>query len=627
MTLPLVAGLEAGGIPEEVIPEEDMPEGVPLRPGHLSPRGRRQLLLLALMSGLAVLLNALPVPLYFGVQVLLGSAPPILALLLWRSWWAVPMVLLASLQTWTAWGHPWAIVIFSLELVWLTIAMRRFNGPAGNDGNGRVVLFSLAYWLLLGAPLVVLFYGLVLRIDAANVLVVAVKQSFNGVFNTGLAFAALIAIRAVQAGRGEGPGVSLRGVIVALTLLAITVPTLVISQLAGQLLEMAVQQGVLDGLRTVNLAVARSGAQDLTGVRLVRELGNDLAFRRIEPNGQSASSDPGLFQRLDDGFQDSGRTYVRNRELALFIPRGRLPLIRKWVNGYWSYSSQVDRGAGATALVQVVTPARDLVTRMQNQSSLLLATSMAVMTLGVLLGYWLGRRFEREFQQVIIPLQQEAGTLPPLQLSPLLELRNLALLINHRIRQVNRLTLKLRKVNTSLDRSRAELERHLHIDPLTGCGNNQALQERLREEGVRCHRSGEPLSCLCILVDNLAAINQSFGHQVGDTLLQGLAQVARSSLGPTDHLFRCGDTFLLLAIGVSAQQARIRAESLCNAMEGVYLTCSEPGGPTQRLHTRLSHGVSSLQDDADSAEELPVRARRDLDRRRRDSPDAAASDP
>ena len=599
-------------------PEESIAERNELKPGHRSHPWRRQGLLLALLTGLAVLLNSLPVPLYFGVQVLLGSVPPILALLLWRTWWAVPMAFLASLQTWTMWGHPWAVVIFTLEMVWLTVAMRRFNGLPRHDGNGRVVLFSLAYWLLLGAPLVFLFYGLVLRFDTANVLVVAVKQSFNGVFNTGLAFAALILIRVVQARRGEGPGLSLRGVIVALALLAITVPTLVISQLAGQQLELAVQEGVLDGLRTVNLAVARAGVEDPTPDLLMRELRNDLAYRRLEPDGQSSSSDPALFQRLDDAFQDSGRTYVRNSELALLIPRGRLPLLRKWVNGYWSYSSQVNRGVGETALVQVVAPARAIVTRMQDQSTWLLAISMSVMTLGALIGYWLGGLFDREFQRVISPLHLHQGSvsMPPLQLSPVLELRNLALLINHRIRQVNRLALQLRQAYSRLRQSRNDLQQHLNIDPITGCGNRQALKARLQEEFHRCRRSGEALSCLCLRVDNLVAINRTFGPQVGHTLLQGLAQAARPRLRITDHLFRCGDAFLVVAIGCSAANARDLAESLRNAMEGIYLASSEPGGTTQELRTRLSFGISSLDAEETDAEDLPARARQDLERHR-----------
>ena len=206
---------------------------------------------LALLAGLGVLLNAWPLPLFYGVHLLLGSVPATLALLLWRTWWAVPLGLMAGLQTWPLWGHPWAVLIFTLEMAWLTLALRRFNGPAGKDGNGRVVLFSMAYWLVLGAPLVLLFYGVVLGLDPTNVQIAAVKQAFNGVLNTVLAFAGLIVVRGLLTARKRSPGVSLRGVIMALALLTILMPSLLISLAAGHQLEIAVQRGALDGLATV----------------------------------------------------------------------------------------------------------------------------------------------------------------------------------------------------------------------------------------------------------------------------------------------------------------------------------------------------------------------------------------
>ncbi len=602
--------------PDAAPPAEATPPALHLDPNHSSRSWRRRLPLLVLMTGLAVLLNALPLPLYFGVQVLLGSVPPILALLLWRSWWAVAMGALASLQTWHLWGHPWAVVIFSLEMVWLTLALRRGNGPASNDGNGRVVLFSIAYWLLLGTPLVLLFYGLVLRFDLTNVLVVAAKQSFNGVFNTGLAFAALIAIRAIQARQSQAPGLSLRGVIMALLLLAITVPTLVISQLAGQQLEIAEQQGALDGLRTVSLAVSHSKGNDQTTRVLMRQLGGDLTFRRMEDNGAVSASDLTLFQRLDRDFQDSGRTYVRNKELALLIPRGRMPLLRKWVNGYWSYSHQYLSSGGATTLVQVVEPSRTIVTRMQQQSTWLLINSLIVMVAGALIGYWLGHLFEREFRRVIAPLHGSASQLVPLQLSSVFELRNLALLINHRIRQVNRLGQQLRQANSNLRQSRADLKRLLSVDPLTGCGHRQALLQRLGEEWVRCRHSGEALSCLCLDVDNLAAINREHGYQSGNALLQGLTQAARPRLRITDHLYRHGDAFVVLSTGRLPEEARQLADELLNAMDAMYLSCSGADGQTQELRARVHVGISSLEPSDDRPEGLLTRAHQALERNR-----------
>ena len=72
---------------------------------------------------------------------------------------------------------------------------------------------------------------------------------------------------------------------------------------------------------------------------------------------------------------------------------------------------------------------------------------------------------------------------------------------------------------------------------------------------------------------------------------------------------------MVLAIGCPFEQAAAMAEQLQAAMQGVYLTCSEPGGPTQELRPRLGFGVSGLNLAADSAEELLARACQDAIRR------------
>lgn len=97
----------------------------PFQPSRRAPARGGTLAVLALLSGLAVLLNALPIPLFYGVYVLLGSVPAIYALLLWPRWWGVEIGLFASLRTWPLWGHPWAVVIFTLELLWLWLWLRR----------------------------------------------------------------------------------------------------------------------------------------------------------------------------------------------------------------------------------------------------------------------------------------------------------------------------------------------------------------------------------------------------------------------------------------------------------------------------------------------------------------------
>ena len=148
------------------------PSRPPLGSGWASAPGRR--VAVVVLTALAVLGNVCPLPLFFGIHLLLGSTAAVLALLLWRGWTGLAMAVLASLYTWKLWGHPWAIVIFTGELLWLSLAINRWNGPRSNDSNGQIILWDIAYWALIGVPLVLLFYGGILRIDQANVAVVAV---------------------------------------------------------------------------------------------------------------------------------------------------------------------------------------------------------------------------------------------------------------------------------------------------------------------------------------------------------------------------------------------------------------------------------------------------------------------
>ena len=606
------------------------PAAVPAEPEKAPARGST-LAVLALLSGLAVLLNALPIPLFYGIHVLLGSVPAIYALLLWPRWWGVGIGLLASLETWPLWGHPWAVVIFTLELVWLWLWLRRPQASGDPRSNGQVMLLAIGYWLLVGAPLVFLFYGLVMRIDPANVLVVAVKQSFNGVLNTELAFTALMITRILQARHNAGPGMSLRGAIIALVLLALTLPTLLVSITAGRQLQRAVEQGVLDGLKTISLAVSRVGPGQQTNQLLIDQLGGDLAYRRIAVDGSEDSSAAALFDRLDSQFSDSGRSQVENRELALLIPRGQGPALHKWVNGYWSYSDQYNRPAG-TELVQVVAPARPAVRRLQEQSSQLLALSLAVVVVGALLSSSVGRRFEREFALVLDPRQGDGeGPSDPaqpevgspvalLRLSAVSELRTLARQINQRILEANQLSRALQMSNADLQRTQLELEHLLTTDPRTGCGNRKALEQRLQEEWHRARRSGEPLSCLCFALDGVDLASSAFGAAAGEALQKAAALALWERLRITDHLFRPSHRqFVVIATGCNASDAQHLGRSLLAAIDSVWIRPQGDGAvagpscniwqrddPELRALPRL--GIASLDIHQDSAESLLERA-------------------
>ncbi len=70
-------------------------------------------------------------------------------------------------------------------------------------------------------------------------------------------------------------------------------------------------------------------------------------------------------------------------------------------------------------------------------------------------------------------------------------------------------------------RSRVEeLEKINFIDPTAGIHNRWYLQPRLEEEFSRSKRSRSSLSCLFIDLDNFKAVNDRFGHFIGDKVLR-----------------------------------------------------------------------------------------------------------
>ncbi|SEJ18882.1 GGDEF domain-containing protein [Frateuria terrea] len=91
--------------------------------------------------------------------------------------------------------------------------------------------------------------------------------------------------------------------------------------------------------------------------------------------------------------------------------------------------------------------------------------------------------------------------------------------------------------------AQAELRRLARTDPLTGMLNRLALDE----EGQRLFGGGDALAALMLDADHFKAINDRFGHAVGDHVLAALANGIAALLRPGDVLGRAGgEEFLLL---------------------------------------------------------------------------------
>jgi diguanylate cyclase (GGDEF)-like protein len=106
-------------------------------------------------------------------------------------------------------------------------------------------------------------------------------------------------------------------------------------------------------------------------------------------------------------------------------------------------------------------------------------------------------------------------------------------------------------------RQRDELARVSRSDPLTGCLNRRGFEQRLNEEFARSERSGAPFGIVLVDLDRFKAVNDRYGHAVGDRILVWTARTIAATVRPMDAVGRLGgDEFAVLLPGSSESDLR-----------------------------------------------------------------------
>ncbi|MCB1882962.1 MAG: EAL domain-containing protein [Geminicoccaceae bacterium] len=133
----------------------------------------------------------------------------------------------------------------------------------------------------------------------------------------------------------------------------------------------------------------------------------------------------------------------------------------------------------------------------------------------------------------------------------------------------------------------AELERLALHDTLTGLPNRKQLQDRLDTARRRAVERGEPFVILMLDLDKFKQVNDTFGHHVGDLLLQAVAPRLREPLRQADLLARLGgDEFAVLLTDTTLPMAASIAERLVEAIHKPFTV------EAMRLELGVSIGVA-----------------------------------
>lgn len=108
------------------------------------------------------------------------------------------------------------------------------------------------------------------------------------------------------------------------------------------------------------------------------------------------------------------------------------------------------------------------------------------------------------------------------------------------------------------------LDRLAHYDALTGLPNRNLFRDRLQHALDRAQRAGRLVAILILDLDNFKTVNDSLGHDVGDRLLQAVAEGIRACVRAEDTAARLGgDEFVVVIEDIErAEQASTVAHKL-----------------------------------------------------------------
>lgn len=113
-----------------------------------------------------------------------------------------------------------------------------------------------------------------------------------------------------------------------------------------------------------------------------------------------------------------------------------------------------------------------------------------------------------------------------------------------------------------------ELERISITDKLTDIFNRRKLDEELASEYARAVRYEQNLSVLLMDIDYFKKVNDTYGHQTGDYVLQTLAKILKRNIRNSDILGRYGgEEFMIICPQTNEKEALLLAEKLRSIVE------------------------------------------------------------
>ena len=150
--------------------------------------------------------------------------------------------------------------------------------------------------------------------------------------------------------------------------------------------------------------------------------------------------------------------------------------------------------------------------------------------------------------------------------------------------QLMNMRVRLKTQKLALENALAHIQEMATRDELTGLVNRRRMMSLLNEHAVRRVRGGPAFFIAMVDLDHFKAVNDTYGHAVGDEVLRAFAAQAQAILRNTDIIGRWGgEEFLLLlpetppgepTVGVARLRAHLAATEVCPNVPGLRVAFS-----------------------------------------------------
>lgn len=362
----------------------------------------RDIAILGLFCAAAYGGNYAAVPLFAGVDLLFGGVVVMFVALRRSLAETVLVALVGSLHTLVLWSHPYALIIFVAEAIWVKSFHLRWQR--------EITLYDALFWLVLGAPLIWIFYRLVLGMDLIGAALIAFKQPVNGLLYTALASIIhhVLLLRAVNVPRYKRK-LRFSDILVPILLIFTLVPMLMVVSIYSHEERQQRLRSVTDELSAAirYLNPYETGRHGLTGAvehwrdRLGPLAVEDVAVALVRENGMPVAQSPEgwLSVRPEESPMISGLTKRYSADASTTMTRER--------DAYLVHAVTGPHGPGASDFDLVVgVQAAPYVDRLRTLQLYALGLATVIAAIGVMGSNIVARRMARLLDPIIHRLRE-----------------------------------------------------------------------------------------------------------------------------------------------------------------------------------------------------------------------------